>query len=292
MGIVSATGRATLGLDYEDFIQTDAAINPGNSGGALIDAAGRLVGINTAILTRSGGNHGIGFAIPSNLARDIMSSLVQDGRVTRGYLGVMIQDINPALAKAFKLENDKGALVSDVVPDSPADKAGLRNGDVILEFNHNTVGDSRRLKFVVAAVAPGKTVPVRILRDGEEQQIDVTVRELPGEQSLAQNDPQSPEDNGRLQGVAVTDLTESARAELNLPKSLSGALITQVEPGSAAGEAGLQSGDVIQEIDRQTVSDAESAIRLTRESQHQATLVRVWRQGASRYVVVDESQNS
>jgi serine protease Do len=169
MGIVSATGRATLGLDYEDFIQTDAAINPGNSGGALIDTAGRLVGINTAILTRSGGNHGIGFAIPSNLARDVMSSLVQDGRVTRGYLGVMIQDINPALAKAFKLENDKGALISDVVPDSPADKAGLRNGDVILEFNQQHRPDSRRLKFVVAAVAPGKTVPVRILRDGEEQ---------------------------------------------------------------------------------------------------------------------------
>jgi serine protease Do len=291
MGIVSATGRATLGLDYEDFIQTDAAINPGNSGGALIDAAGRLVGINTAILSRSGGNQGIGFAIPSNLARDVMSSLVQDGRVTRGYVGVMIQDINPALAKAFKLEDDQGALISDVVPDGPADKAGLRNGDVILEFNDTAVPDSRRLKFAVASVAPGKTVPVRILRDGEEQRIEVTVRELPGEKTLAQTDRQSPEDSGRLQGVAVTDLTDSTRAELSLPKSLNGALITKVEPGSAAGEAGLQSGDVIQEIDRQTVNDAEAAIRLTRKSQHQTTLVRVWRQGGSRYVVIDESQN-
>src|SRR5207248_2429935 len=132
-GIVSATGRGgALGLDYEDFIQTDAAINPGNSGGALVDSEGRLIGINTAILSRSGGNQGIGFAIPSNLARDVMTSLVKDGRVTRGFLGVMIQDITPALAKEFKLKDNAGALVGDVTPDSPAEKAGLKSGDVIL----------------------------------------------------------------------------------------------------------------------------------------------------------------
>jgi serine protease Do len=290
MGIVSATGRATLGLDYEDFIQTDAAINPGNSGGALIDTAGRLVGINTAILTRSGGNHGIGFAIPANLARTVMSSLVQDGRVTRGYLGVMIQDINAALAKAFKLENDQGALIGDVVPDSPADQAGLRNGDVILEFNHTSIPDSRRLKFTVASVPPGKTVPVRILRNGKEMTLDVTVRELPEDRALAQADRPSTDDSSRLKGVAVTDLDASNRAELKLPKSVQGALITRVDPNSPASAAGLQSGDVILEIDRQPVRDADSAIRLTRDSENEATLVRVWRQGSSRYIVVDESQ--
>jgi len=135
MGMVSAMSRATLGLDYEDFIQTDAAINPGNSGGALVDAEGRLIGINTAILSRSGGNQGIGFAIPTNLARDVMDSLVTDGKVTRGYLGVMIQDVTPALAREFKLKEQKGALIGDVVPKGPAEKSGLKSGDVVLEFN-------------------------------------------------------------------------------------------------------------------------------------------------------------
>jgi serine protease Do len=289
MGIVSATGRATLGLDYEDFIQTDAAINPGNSGGALIDTGGRLVGINTAILSRSGGNQGIGFAIPSNLARDIMSSLVAHGRVTRGYLGVTIQDLNPTLAKAFKLEQEQGALINEVVPDSPADQAGLRHGDVILEFNRKPIQDSRRLKFAVAATTPGESVPVRVQRDGKEKEIRVTIRELSGEQPLAQSSPESADDTGTLKGVAVTDLDDANRAELRLPKSVRGALIARVEPGSAASEAGLQPGDVIQEIDRQPVENAEDALRLTRDSINEATLVRVWRQGTSRYLVVDES---
>jgi len=154
-GIVSATGRGgTLGLDYEDFIQTDAAINPGNSGGALVDADGRLIAINTAILSRSGGNQGIGFAIPVNLARDVMDSLIKEGHVTRGYLGVMIQDVTPALAKEFKLKDEKGALVSDVTPNSPAEKAGLQDGDIITEFNGKQVSDSRHLKLEVGRTHP------------------------------------------------------------------------------------------------------------------------------------------
>ena len=147
-GIVSATGRGNLGIeDYEDFIQTDAAINPGNSGGALVDVEGRLIGINTAIYSRSGGNQGIGFAIPSDLARDVMGSLISDGKVTRGYLGVMIQDVTPALAKEFKLKDNTGALVGDVVPKGPADKAGLKDGDVVLECNGKAISDSRRLRL-------------------------------------------------------------------------------------------------------------------------------------------------
>ena len=158
-GIVSAKGRGNMGLDYEDFIQTDAAINPGNSGGALVDADGRLVGINTAILSRSGGNQGIGFAIPVNLARDVMGSLVKDGHVTRGYLGVMIQDLTPALAKEFKLKDNTGALIGDVTPKGPADKAGLKSGDLLVEFNGKKVTDSRHLKLEVARTHPGETVP-------------------------------------------------------------------------------------------------------------------------------------
>src|SRR5208282_2163441 len=149
-GIVSATGRGNLGIeDYEDFIQTDAALNPGNSGGALVDVEGRLIGINTAIYSRTGGNMGIGFAIPSDLARNIMDSLVQYGHVSRGYLGVMIQDVTPALAKEFKLKDSAGALVGEVVPKGPADKAGFKDGDVVLEYNGKKVPDSRRLRLAV-----------------------------------------------------------------------------------------------------------------------------------------------
>ena len=155
-GIVSAKGRGNMGLDYEDFIQTDASINPGNSGGALVDADGRLIGINTAMLSESGGSQGIGFAIPVNLARDVMGSLITDGHVTRGYLGVMIQDVTPALAKEFKLKDNTGALVGDVTPKGPADKAGLKSGDLVVEFNGKKVADSRHLKLEVASTHPAR----------------------------------------------------------------------------------------------------------------------------------------
>src|SRR5512135_3617368 len=195
-GIVSATGRG-LGIeDYEDFIQTDAPINPGNSGGALVDVEGRLIGINTAIFSRSGGNQGIGFAIPSDLARNVMNSLVKYGHVTRGYLGVMIQDVTPALAKEFKLKDAKGALVGDVVPKGPADKAGLKDGDVVVQFNGKNVTDSRHLKLMVAEAKPDSTVPVKILRDGSSKTIEVTVRQLPGTEQLARAETPNGGDSG------------------------------------------------------------------------------------------------
>jgi serine protease Do len=290
MGIISATGRATLGLDYEDFIQTDAAINPGNSGGALVDTQGRLVGINTAILSRSGGNQGIGFAIPANLAHSVMDSLIKDGKVTRGYLGVMIQDVTPALAKQFQLKDDQGALVGDVVPKGPADRAGLRAGDVIVNFNGKPVQDSRRLKFDVAATAPGKTVPVQVLRDGSRKTLQVTVRELPGDEKLAQTTPADSKDTGTMNGVGVADLDARTRREIGAPASLQGALVTSVEEGSPAAEAGLRPGDVIVELNRQPVRGADDAVRLTENAKDKVTLVRVWSQGGSRYVVVDESK--
>jgi serine protease Do len=290
-GIVSATGRAgELGLDYEDFIQTDAAINPGNSGGALVDAEGRLIGINTAILSRSGGNQGIGFAIPVNLARDVMGSLIKDGRVTRGYLGVMIQDVNPALAKEFKLNEDKGAIVGDVTADSPAEKAGLKSGDVIIEFNGKTVTDSRHLKLEVARTAPGESVPVKVLRDGQSKTIQVTVKELPGTEKLAKNDTDKNDDNGTLNGVTVTDIDRGARQQFELPDNVKGVVVTEVDPNSAAAEAGLQPGDVIQEINRKSVKTAQEAVTMTEHTADKTTLLRVWRNGGSRFVVVDETK--
>ncbi|HZJ31160.1 MAG TPA: trypsin-like peptidase domain-containing protein, partial [Vicinamibacterales bacterium] len=165
LGIVSAVGRTNLGVStFEDFIQTDAAINPGNSGGALVDVEGRLIGINTAILSRSGGNQGIGFAIPSNMARDVMEKLVRDGKVTRGYVGLMIQDVTPALARQFNLKDNQGALVGDVIPKGPADKAGVKSGDVVLEFAGKPVRDSRQFRLQVARTKPGERLPVKVLR--------------------------------------------------------------------------------------------------------------------------------
>jgi serine protease Do len=288
-GIVSAKGRGNMGLDYEDFIQTDAAINPGNSGGALVDADGRLIGINTAILSRSGGNQGIGFAIPVNLARDVMDSLVKDGHVTRGYLGVMIQDVTPALAKEFKLKDTTGALIGDVTPKGPADKAGLKAGDLLVEFNGKTVTDGRHLKLEVARTHPGESVPVKILRDGTAKTLEVTVKALPGTEEVAKADKESHE-SGTLNGVGVGELNERARQQFEVPANVKGAVVTEVEPGCAAAEAGLKPGDVIQEINRKPVASAEEAVRMTENATDKTSLLRVWREGGSRFVVVDESK--
>jgi serine protease Do len=292
MGIVSATGRATLGLDYEDFIQTDAAINPGNSGGALVDAEGRLVGINTAILSRSGGNQGIGFAIPTDLARDVMESLVKDGKVTRGYLGVMIQDVTAPLAHQFNLKDQKGALIGDVVAKGPADKSGLKTGDVILEFNGKAVRDSRNLKLQVARAKPGDPVEVKLLRDGSIKTLTVRPDELPGSEKVARADQSGQNDAEALKGVAVADLDQQNRRQFNIPSEVRGVVVADVAPDSPAAEAGLKAGDVILEINRHAVQNAEDAVRLTENPKDKTTLLRIWSNGARRYLVVDESRNS
>ena len=258
--------------------------------GALVDAEGRLIGINTAILSRSGGNQGIGFAIPVSIARDVMDSLVKDGRVTRGYLGVMIQDVNPALEKEFQLKNPQGALVSDVTPKSPAEKAGLKSGDLILDFNGKKVTDSRHLKLEVARTRPGESVPVKILRDGETKTLDITVKELPGTEQIAKNDSNHPDDNGTLNGVTVADIDGNARQQFDLPGTIKGVVITEVDPNSPSAEAGLKPGDVIQEINRKPVKTAEEAVKMTEKATDKTTLLRVWREGGSHFVVVDESK--
>lgn len=296
-GMVSGLGRATLGLAYEDFIQTDAAINPGNSGGALVDAQGRLVGVNTAILSRTGGFQGIGFAIPANLARNVMEQLVTTGKVVRGYLGVSMQEIDADLAKHFDMPTRSGALVAEVVSGSPADKAGLQAGDVITKLDGVDVKDARHLKLTVANFRPDQKVSAEVLRDGKKVDVEINVATRPSEQSLArrgggsrgfEDDP----DSGTLNGVGVGDLDRQTRREFDIRPEIDGALVTSVEPNSASAAAGLQPGDVIQEINRQPVKNAEDAVRLTETSETKKTLVRVWGQRGSRYIVVDESDTN
>jgi len=290
--MVSALGRTMMGPDfYEDFIQTDAAINPGNSGGALVDAQGRLVGINTAIISRTGGNNGIGFAVPVNLAKSVMDQLIEHGKVVRGFMGVNIQDIDPALAAQFDLKESKGALVSEVTPNSPAQKAGIESGDVILEFNGKPVTDSRHLKLAAGATAPGTKVPVKISRDGKSKELTVTLKELPGEQLAKSDSPSTPGDTDALKGVAVEDINSNTRQQFGLPRDIKGALVTDVDQNSASYEAGLRPGDVILSIDRKPVASAEDAVTLSENIKNKSSiLLRIWSKGGTRFLVVDESK--
>ena len=294
MGIVSATGRSTpLGLPYEDFIQTDAAINPGNSGGALVDAEGRLIGINTAILSRSGGNQGIGFAIPVNLARSIMENLIANGRVIRGYMGLYPQDVTPALAKEFNLpEHSSGALVAEVTPKSPAEKAGLANGDIITEFNGKPVKDARHLRLQVSQIAPGTKVPVRVIRDGDTKSLEVVLKEFPKDDAVARRDSdgEGQSTSDALDGVTVADLDAAARRQFSVPANVKGALVVQVEENSASYEAGLRPGDVVLEINRKPVKSADEAVELSERIKQKSILLRVWSRGATRYLIVDENK--
>jgi serine protease Do len=296
-GMVSGLGRRSpeTGVEYEDFIQTDAAINPGNSGGALIDVRGRLVGINTAIYTRSGGFQGIGFAIPSSLAQNVMQQLVETGKVVRGFLGVSIQNLTTDLSDAFKLKDHHGALVGDVTPNSPAAKAGVKTGDIITEFNGQKVDDATRLQLQVADVRPGKEVTLDILRDGKPMQLKVTVGERT-KKSLASNDQSgglNGEDQGTLNGVGVADLDAQTRRENDIPRSVQGVVVTQVDPNSKSAEAGLQQGDVIEEINRTPVHSAEEAVKLTENPESKRTLLRVWTaHRGTHFIVVDETDTN
>jgi serine protease Do len=291
-GIVSAKDRTTSGEMDEDFIQTDAAINPGNSGGALVDTEGRLVGVNSAILTHSGGNQGIGFAVPANLCRWVMDSLVKNGRVDRGFLGVMIQNLTPDLATAFKLDRTTGALVGDVSPNSPADKAGLKSGDVITQLNGQPIEDASQLKLRVAQTAPGSKIQIAANRNGEAKTFDVTLADLPDNKVAKTDDQSGSAKTETLAGVGVADLDQNARAQLNIPAQVQGAVITQVAPDSAAYQAGLRPGDVITELNRKAVKNAQDAIADTDKPAGNQTLVKVWTKSGSHYLTVDESNES
>jgi serine protease Do len=289
-GIVSATGRrAGIGLKYEDFIQTDAAINPGNSGGALVDVEGRLVGINTAILSRSGGFQGVGLAVPSDLVGHVAETLVSTGKVVRGYIGIGIQDLTPGLAESFGLKASSGALISDVQPDSPGARAGLKSGDVVVSIDGQPVTSASRLSLAVGESVPGTQVTLGVLRNGRTEDISVKTEVKPGSAGRDGDEAAPGDDQGVLNGVAVGDIDMNARRDLDLPERLSGAVITGVDPNSAAARAGLREGDVILEINRQPVTSAKSAVDLSASAVSKKTLVKLWSHGNTVYVVVDET---
>jgi serine protease Do len=244
-GIVSAKGRQIGAGPYDNFIQTDASINPGNSGGPLLNMRGEVVGINTAIFSQSGGNIGIGFAIPTNLVKGVLPQLRDKGKVVRGYLGTVIQRVTPELADTLGLKSPRGALVAEVAKDGPAERAGVRAGDVIVEFDGKELKDSADLPLRVAAVTPGKTVPVKILRDSREITLSLTVGEMKENEVVASSA------EGDL-GLAVQPVTPEVAENLGLDRA-EGLLITSIKPGSAADEAGLRKGDVIAQINRRAV---------------------------------------
>ena len=263
LGIISAIGRANMGIaDYEDFIQTDAAINPGNSGGPLVNLSGELIGINTAIFSRSGGYMGIGFAIPSNMAKRVMTSLQTHGKVVRGWLGVSIQTVTPDLAKQFEAPNQDGALVADVLEDSPADKAVFKRGDIITLFNGTRVKTPTHLRSLVADTPPNSTVKVTVFRDRKDLGLQVVIGDLPKKLVAASSgESGSAQGNHALAGVTVENLASNETRRGG--KRVSGVKVSTVEPGSPAERSGLHAGDIIREINRKPVKRVDDFERLT-----------------------------
>ena len=301
MGIVSALGRNGIAgfNQYQDFIQTDAAINPGNSGGALVDAQGRLVGINTAIISRSGGNQGIGFAVPINLAFHVMERLISGGgKVARGYLDISLQDLDAGLAKQFNLPDQGGALVDDVTFGTPAEKAGFKSGDVIVVFNGKEVSDAHSLILSVAECSPGSLATVKLLRNGHPNVVTVKLAGLPLEaepkESVRNDSGFDSSKTDALSGVTVHDLNQDVRQQLGVPDDIQGALMTDVNQDSNSAGAGLQRGDVIVEINRQPVRNAADAVRLGRQAKGGQILLRVWRRkgdfAGTHYLSVDNTK--
>lgn len=287
MGIISAVGRANVGIaDYEDFIQTDAAINPGNSGGPLVNTKGEVVGINTAIFSRSGGYQGIGFAVPSNMTRLVMDQLIQKGKVTRGWLGVTIQEITPELSQKFGLKTAKGALVGDVAKGSPAEKAGLRRGDIILEFNGKKVSDVGNLRNMVAQSKVGVQLQLTIMRSGKEYTLNITTAELP--KDIAEAAPGDlPEDTAfeGLSGLNVIELTREISRQLGLSRDEKGVVVVRVDPGSSVEDAGLRKGDVIQEIDRKKITGIDGYTRTVADIHSGDTVLMFINRGGKKFYV-------
>jgi len=289
-GIVSATHRGTgLRIEgYEDFIQTDAAINPGNSGGALVNDRGELIGINTAIIAHgSEGNQGIGFAVPVNLARNIMDQILKNGKVTRARLGILPQDVTPTIARQFGVKDSQGALVGEVEANSPAQQAGLKTGDIILEVNGNSVYDANQLRNMISSMQPDSKVNLKVWRDGAQRTLPVTLGELNPEEARTRGGNGRNENGSTdaLEGVSVENLTSQIARELKLPAGAAGVVVNEVSPASAAASAGLKQGDVIQEVNRRpvkNVAEFEAAVRNSMDG----TLLLVNRDGHTIYVGV------
>jgi serine protease Do len=290
MGIVSAVGRASMGIaEYEDFIQTDAAINPGNSGGALVNVRGELVGINTAIFSQSGGNMGIGFAVPSNLSRAIMDQLVRTGKVVRGWLGVAIQDLTPELATQFGITETKGVLVSDVMDDSPAKKAGFERADVIVEYDGKPMDSPTHLRNAVAQTPIGKKVSVKLIRDKKPKTLEVSIAEQPKSlgQPSAEESRESAVPTGVLSDLDVRELNEELTARYGLKATERGVVVVRVKSGSTAEEMGVREGDIILEVNRKAVSSLKSYERAASGlAKDQAVLLLIKRKGQTIYLTL------
>jgi len=288
MGIVSAVGRANVGIaDYEDFIQTDAAINPGNSGGPLVNIKGELIGINTAIFSRTGGYQGIGFAVPSNMAQSVMNQLINKGKVTRGWLGITIQNFTPELAKQFGLSKSTGALVTEILKGSPAEKAGIKRGDIITEVDKKEVKNVEALRNMIAQSKVGSRIQLKVIRDGKLIVIAVTITELP--QDMTQNVPREQNEKFReenaLAGFSVMNLTQEIAKQLDIPKDEKGVVIVSVEPYSAAEDAGLKKGDVIQEINKKSIKNIQDFNYVVSRVRKGDTLLLFVNRGGNRFYI-------
>jgi S1-C subfamily serine protease len=288
MGIVSAKGRQTDGDSYQDFIQTDAPINQGNSGGALVDLKGELVGINSQILSPSQGNIGIGFAIPANMAKHVMEDLKTNGRVRRAQLGVTIQPVTPDLADSMNLKEAHGAIVSSVAAGSAAERAGMKRGDVIKSFNGQPVNDINSLRNRVADTPPGTSATVVVVRDGSERTLSVKLDERTTEQS-ARRDTGEPDADKAALGVSVAPLTPEAAARAGLARDAHGLVVRDVDPDSRAADAGIQPGDIIQEVNRQPVQSVDDLRSAVRRSSDRPALVLVQRGDRALFLTVKPS---
>jgi serine protease Do len=283
VGVVSAKGRSSIGIaDYENFIQTDAAINPGNSGGPLVDLDGKVVGMNTAIFSQSGGYMGIGFAIPINMAKSIKDQLIQTGSVVRGYLGIIIQELTPELAQSFGMKDQKGILVAQVSEDSPAEKAGLKQGDVIIEFNGKAVDQVGPFRNAVALEKPGAKENITILRNGSRKVLAVTIGMLPDKEVAVAGSPH----NLKKIGITVQDLTPMLARQFGL-EDKKGVIITDVAPDSVAALANIKPGGIIQEVNRKAVHNTEEFKKALVQTPEDSAVLLLIKEGAyARYVAL------
>jgi serine protease Do len=283
MGIISALGRVGIGIsDYEDFIQTDAAINPGNSGGPLVNSSGEVIGVTNAIFSTSGGYQGIGFAIPSNMVKNVMDSIISEGKVVRGWLGVQIQPLNADLAKQFGLKDDNGVLLVDVTEGGPAAKAGMKGGDVVVEYDGKKINDPFHFKNMVAETKPGKQVSIRIIREGNLLTANVTIGELPVENQVIPNI----EIDNALKGVSVQDITDEYRQKMNISEKDRGVIVNNIDEDSPALGI-INKGDIILEINRKPVTNTKEYTKvISGIESNQNVLALIVRGGVRQYITI------
>jgi serine protease Do len=288
-GIISALGRSNLNLvDFENFIQTDAAINPGNSGGAMINTGGELIGVNTAILSSTGRNMGIGFAIPIDLANSVMESIINHGRVIRGYLGVWLQDIDPQMAEEFGLAEARGVIISEVKDGGPADKGGVKAGDVVLTYRDRDVDDMTQFRNMVSTTEPGSTVDIEVFREGKKKRLSLEVGEYPDEEGGGSEKSLEEVASPLLLGVGLETLSDYYRRQLNIPSRVAGVIVTEIDQNSPAAESGIAEGDVIMEVNRERVRDLEDFKEIVSRSEKDRYLLFIYRRGRTFYRILKD----